>query len=356
MKTGIRFVIFSALFAGVVIGGCRGNAEEQKKTETAAIEVVQGVVEAIEMPRTLPLTGSLIANQQSDVAANASGQVIQTFVERGSSVKKGQPLVQLDIRSAEFSSAEAHANLESAEAHLQLANTVCQRNEKLFKKGAISREEWERTDNQCKASASSEKAAQARAGLAGKFLTDMTVRAPFEGMIGERYVSVGEYVQPPSKVALVIQISPLKLQLSVPEEEISLITIGEDVSFQVQAYPGENFTGRTAFIAPHVRQATRDLLVEAVVPNKDQRLRPGMFATAEIRLAGQILPVVPVTALRYQNGNSRIFMITGGRVEERIVQTGSVREGLISVIHGIKPGERFVKQLDDQIREGVLVR
>ena len=356
MKTKIRFVSFSALLALTVIGGCRGNAQEQQKPQIQAIQVVQGVVESLEMPRSLPLTGSLTANQQSDVAANASGQVTHTFVERGDSVKKGQPLVQLDVRNAEFSSDEARANLESAEAHLQLANTQCQRNEKLFKKGAISREEWERTDNQCKASASSERAAKARAGQAGKSLTDMTVRAPFDGMIGERYVSVGEYVQPPSKVALVIQISPLKLQISVPEEDISLIYIGEEVSFQVQAYPGENFTGKTAFIAPHVRQATRDLVVEAVVPNKDLRLRPGMFATAAIKLPDQVLPVVPVSALRVQNGVSRIFMIVEGRLEERVIQTGSEREGLISIMEGVRPGERFVKELNDQVRDGAAVR
>jgi membrane fusion protein, multidrug efflux system len=344
------------LLLGVAGAGCRPSAAEPLKPPPATIQVASAVIATRPMPRSLPLTGSLVANQQADIAANASGRVIRTFVDRGALVRPGDALVQLDVLAARLSEAEAQANLDSAQEQRQLADVQCRRNQELLSKGAISHDEWERTDSQCRTSTGTAKAAAARASLAKKTLRDGTVRAPFAGLIGDRFVSVGEYVQPASKVASVVQIAPLRLQLSAPEEEVGHVTPNGEVTFQVLAYPQETFTGIITYIAPAVRPTTRDLVFDALVPNQDGRLRPGMFATAALKLPDEPLPTVPRRSLRSHDGTHRLLMVVGGRIEERVIQIGPERDGDVVVLDGVRAGERFVLQPSDQVKDGVAVR
>ena len=335
---------------------CRPTAEKPLKPPPAAIQVATAVIATRPMPRSLPLTGSLVANQQADIAANASGRIIRTFVDRGALVRQGDPLVKLDVLAAQLTEAEAQANLDSAEVQRQLADVQCQRNQKLLDKGAISHDEWERTDGQCRPSVGTVKAAAARASLAKKTLGDATVRAPFSGLIGDRFVSVGEYVQPASKVASIVQISPLRLQLSAPEEEVGHVTPNGEVTFQVLAYPKETFTGIITYIAPAVRPTTRDLVFDALVSNKDGRLRPGMFATAALKLPDAPLPAVPLRSLRTQDATHRLLMVVEGHIEERVVQIGPERDGNVVVVDGARVGERFVLEPSVEVKDGVAVR
>ncbi len=336
---------------------CRGAAREPPLAPPPpAVHVDAPPAEARPMPRSLPLTGALVANRQAEVAADATGRVARTFVERGAMVRAGDPLVQLDVRSAAIGDEEALGNLEIAQAQRELAERQCARYETLFAKGAISRDEWDRLASQCRSTAGSARAARARADLARKTLADATVRAPFAGMVGERFVNVGEYVQQSSRVASLVELAPLRLQLTVPEAEVGRIAQRQVVSFEVQAFPGESFHGTVTFIGPAVRAATRDLVVEAAVPNADRRLRPGMFATAQLELPAEPVVAVPRSALRGDGASARLFAVLDGRIEERIVQTGAERDGYVAVLDGLKAGERVVTRPSDQVRDGVPVQ
>lgn len=345
------------LAAALALAACnRGPQQEPAAAPPPpAVHVETVEVQARPMPRDLPLTGQLVTNQQSEVAANAMGRVVKTFVDRGSYVKQGQPLVQLDTSSAQLSEAEARANLQSATASQELANTLCKRNQELLDKGAISKEEWERTNTQCHTSESQTAAAKARAELAQKSLSDATVRAPFSGMVGQRYVSVGEYVQPSTRIANMVELDPLRLQLTVAEADIGHVQEGAQVQFQVEAFPSETFTGTVKYIDPTVRSATRDLVVEAVVENPEHKLKPGMFATAHLRLADEPLPVVPKSALRLDGNSARLFAVVEKQIEERLVQVGPERDGYVAILDGLRPGEKVVAKPDDSVKDGVPV-
>lgn len=346
-----------ALGMVLLLNACKSEAEAGSMTKVAppTIHAATAKVESQDMPRELVLTGSLTANQQADVAANASGRVVKTYVERGSYVKEGTPLVQLDIKTAAFSEAEAKANLEVARAQRELAAAQCQRNQELFNKGAISKDEWDRINSTCRTSESSAAAAQARAELAGKTVQDSTVRAPFSGMVGERFVSVGEYVQPSTKVVNLVELKPLRLQITVPEADLAAVQQGQQVRFDVQAYPGETYTGEVLYIGPSVRSSSRDLLVEAKVANTDGRLRPGMFATSHLKLPDQALPVVPKSALRVDETTTHIFTVVDGKVQERIVQTGVEKDGMVGILDGLKTGETIVKEITADVKDGAVI-
>jgi membrane fusion protein, multidrug efflux system len=350
-----RFVPWRVFIVLSFVAGCGSTREEPVEPPSGPIQVNSAIIDTQPMPSFLPLTGSLVANEQSDVAANASGRVIRTYVERGSFVRKGDPLVLLDTRIAQLSKTEAEANLEAAEVQRRLADAQCERNNELYQKGAISRDEWEQIESRYKSSENAAQAASARANLARISLGDATVRATFSGLVGERFVSVGEYVQPQSKIASVVQITPLRLKVSAPEEVIGHITRDGEVSFQVLAFPNETFTGTITYIAPEVRPTTRDVVFEALVPNNDGRLVPGMFATATLHLPDKPLPAVPTTALRTQNGISRLFLIIENHLVERIVQVGPVHDGYVALLDGVQAGDRFVLEPTDQVKDDVAV-
>jgi len=351
-----RFSLCAALLPLAVAGCNSASAEMPLKPEGAAISVQTAEVKARPMPNELLLTGQLVANQQSDVAANAVGRVVKTLVDRGSVVRSGEILAQLDTKSAQLSEAEARANLENAQASEELAQELCKRNTELLQRGAISKEEGERTASQCRTSAASLEAARARSAMAEKTLSDATVRAPFSGMIGERYVSVGEYVQPATRVVTLVQLDPLRLQLTVSEADIGKIHEDQQVSFSVEAFPDRTFTGTLKFVDPTVRTSTRDLIAEAVVANADHALRAGMFATAHLTLPDQMLPAVQQDALVIEGSSTRLFAIVAGHVEERVVQKGPSRDGWVALLDGAKDGDKVVSPVTSAVKDGVPVK
>ena len=347
----------AASLAVLALAGCNGGAKKEPPAapEPPAIHVETATAAPRPMPRDLPVTGQLVANQQSDVAANAAGRVLQTLVERGTYVKQGAVLVQLDSKSLRLTQVEANANVQTAMAAQELADTLCKRNQELFDKGAISKEEWERTASQCKTSAASVEAARARSDLAAKSLSDATVRAPFAGMVGERFVSVGEYVQPSTKVVNLVELDPLRLQLTLAEADIGHVQQDQPVQFSVEAFSDQTFTGTVKYIDPTVRSTTRDMVVEAVVPNSDHKLRPGMFATARLHLPDEPLVSVPKTALRTEGTTTHLFAVVDGHIEERIVQAGPERDGFVAVLDGVSAGDVVVSKLDPAVKDGVPV-
>lgn len=345
--------LISGLAVSVAVSGCqrRGAPAPTPPPEPAIAVETADVVER-PMPRYLTLTGTLTPHESSDVAANAQGAVLLTQVERGSLVEKGDVLARLDARTAVLSTAEAEATSAQAKSQLEAAKIECDRVEKLFKANAITGVEYDKQHAQCEAAQWAAKVAEARVSIARKGLGDATVRAPFAGMIAERYVSAGEYVQPASKVARVVSIDPLRLEITVPEQSVALVKTGLAVDFKVAAFPAETFKGSIRYIGPSLRATSRDLVVEAVVPNADKRLRPGMFATAKIALGESPSPVVPKGAVRVDGSLRRIFVAAGERIEERIVKVGEERDGVLEIEQGVKVGEKVVSKLGPEVRDG----
>jgi membrane fusion protein (multidrug efflux system) len=346
-----------ALALTVVAAGCqrRGDAALAPPAEPPIAVSTVDVVEK-PMPRFLTLTGSLTPNEASDVAANASGAVLSTAVERGALVEKGAILAKLDARSAALSTAEAVANANAAKANLEVAKAECDRVEKLYKAGAITGADYDKQHAQCTSAEWTTKVADARVNLASKGLGDATVRAPFAGMIAEKYVSAGEYVQASSKVARVVAIDPLRLEISVPEQSAPLIKVGLEVNFQVAAFNDESFKGAVRYIGPTLRAGSRDLLVEAVVPNAGTRLRPGMFATAKIALGEKPVAVIPVAAVRVDGTLRRVFVVAGDHLEERLVKLGEERDGLFEIEQGVATGEKVVSPVKPEAHDGARIK
>ncbi|MEP7049050.1 MAG: efflux RND transporter periplasmic adaptor subunit [Pseudomonadota bacterium] len=307
------------------------------------------------MPEFLTLTGSLLADRESDIAADANGKVLTTKVERGQSVKQGELLATLDASAAALSARAALAQEQLAKTQAEQARTECDRSRQLFASGAISKAEYDRSIAQCTGTQWSVAAASAQHGSAAKMVGDSAIRAPFAGVIGERYVNVGQYVQPSTRVVSLYSVDPLRLELSVPEANVALVRPDMQVDFQVAAFGEQSFSGKVRFISPNVRQASRDLVVEALVPNADAKLRPGMFATVRLKIGEKPAVVAPLSAIRKDLDPPRAYAVVAGHVEERVVQLGEEVEGVVAVINGVKAGDMLVQNPTNAVHDGVRV-
>lgn len=325
-------------------------------SQTAAIRVETVAVKEQPMPEYLTLTGSLRASQESEVAADASGKVTQTFVERGQKVKQGDTLLVLDARGAALSANQAAAQTGLARAQLEQAQKECARVKSLFQSGAISQAEFDRTTSQCQTTQFSAAAAQAQQQSAQKIVGDSVIRAPFAGIVGERYVNLGQYVQPSTRVVSLYNPDPLRLELTVPEANVAAMKPDALVTFTVSSYEGESFKGAVKFISPNVRPSTRDLVIEALCPNPDGKLRPGMFVVAHIAAGEKLASAVPKTAVRRNDLSARVFLVAEKRIQERLVQTGGEKGDEIAIIVGLKAGDQVVAVPGPDVRDGALVQ
>lgn len=334
--------------------GCKPKTVEGSDAPAAkpAVSVETEDVTLMEVPRTLRLTGTLRGDRETDLAANASGRVLSTAVERGAHVKPGQVLAVLDVRALSLSAAEARANASSVRAQQEQAQAECERYEQLKQKGAISDLEYQQKVTQCRTLPLSAEAATARAALAAQNVGDGVIRAPFAGVIAERFIEVGQFVRQDSKVVTIVAVDPIRLELAVPEAEAAKITEGAELDFGVAAHPARRFTGKIRFISGVVRRATRDLIVEAVIENSERLLMPGMFADVALIVGTTQLPSVPQKSLLAADEQARLFVLADGRLEERIVALGPKVGERVSVTRGVALEDKIVVSELSQLSNG----
>jgi len=353
----MRSLVLLAVLLG--LAGCRASEDAAAATRlreaAAPVHVTTAAVVERPMPEFLTLTGALRASASSDVAADVTGKVVATFVERGQAVKKGQTIAVVDARSAALAATAAQAQSRVAQEQLEEARRDCARVKHLLETGAISQAEFDKQTSQCTSQQWSAAAAEAQQQSASKLLGDANIRAPFNGYIGERYVNVGQYVQMNTRVASVYAPDPLRLELTVPEASVGAIQQDMPVRFTVTAYGDQVFTGNVKYISPNLRDSTRDLVIEAVVPNGDFKLKPGMFAVARIELGSKPHAVVPKAAVVTDDSGSRIYVVAGAQVQERLVQLGATAGDVVTVVEGVKPGEMVVVQPGPDVRDGAQV-
>jgi membrane fusion protein (multidrug efflux system) len=315
------------------------------------VKVSTVAVEKQPMPRYLTLTGSVFADRQSEVAANVSGRIAATYVERGKSVKAGDILAVVDSKAAGFSAAAATAQSQAAETQVELARQECARADTLFAQGAIAKSEFDRLKTTCTSQLYQANAARANADLAGKLAGDTVIRAPIDGMIGERYVNIGEYVQPATKVASIFAINPARVSISVPEQAVALVKENQTLDVRVSAFE-RTFPAVVRYISPALRPTTRDLIVEAFALNAEGALRPGMFATVQLLVGEEEQATVPRDAIKFEGTVKRLFLARDGHAFELVVRTGVEKDGRVAVLEPLGQEDKVIVNPPASLRDG----
>jgi len=258
----------------------------------------------------------------------------------------------------------AKASLEWAEAEFGritslLAQKVVSQSEFDQRRTQVdaARQQYQVAQNTAQQSYRSLQAARARVTVARKALADTTVRAPFAGLVSERLVSIGDYVTRGTRVATVVRVDPMRVELTVPEQSVSLIKVGQAVRLTVDAYPNEIFDAKIRFVSPSLRSDQRALTVEAIATNHDGRLKPGLFVTASIQQPlGPAATLVPASAIETISGTRRVYVIRDSKVDERIVTIGDKAGDLIEITTGISKEEIVATDPKGRLTDGMAVR
>lgn len=374
--------------------GCTSPSAEEARPAPAPISISAVAVEARPVDRFIRVTGSLVADAQAEVSAESGGRVVATPIERGTRVEAGAVLVRVSPAEADAQLQEAEANAAQIEARLglkpgdsfdpaivpevmnarasmELAEAEFARIRSLLDQKVVSQSEFDQRRTQVEAARQQHQVAQnaaeqsyrslgaarARVALARKTVADTAVRAPFAGLVAERLVSVGDYVSRGTRVATIVRIDPMRVELTVPEQAVSLITVGQSVTLSVDAYPGEVFDAQVKFVSPALRADQRALTVEAIAANPDGRLKPGLFATASIRRPqSEPALLVPSAAVETVSGTSRVYLVRGDTIEERIVTLGDRLENEIEITSGLTAGDVVAADPKGRLTDGAKVK
>ncbi len=327
-------------FAAVLIvtGGCGKKKPPMQGGWAINVVAFKSVAQPIE--EKISLVGTMAANESVEIKSEIDGVVESIEFEEGQSVNKGQLLFQIDEKKLK-------AKLAQSEANLKMAAASRKRYEQLSQSKSVSGQEVDQAVATYEANA-------ATVELTKEELKDATVQAPFEGVMGARLVSLGQFVTKGTKLTSVVDENPMKAQFNVPERYLGVLKKGQKVTIEVAAYSGQSFSGEVYFISSEVDELTRTTLVKALVSNPDSKLKSGMFATLKLIISVKDNAVViPETAIMYQGDVASVFIVGAeNKAEQRQVTTGIQLAGMVEIASGIKEGEVVVVEGVQKIRPG----
>lgn len=229
-------------------------------------------------------TGELVSPVRSELSAKFPGRVGKVFVDDGARVHKGQPLLEIESDYLKLEEDRAEAAVKRSRAAVEEARRDFERKQGLVEKGSVSQALYERT----KATLDQAEATLAEAGathaLAVQRLEDVVLVSPIDGIVAERRTDVGERLGEATVAFVIVQVSPLRVRFRLPERFLASVERGQVVRARVDPYPEEVFEGRVTNIVQAVDASTRTFVVEAEIPNRDERLKPGLFARVELDL------------------------------------------------------------------------
>ncbi|MFN0108345.1 MAG: efflux RND transporter periplasmic adaptor subunit [Blastocatellia bacterium] len=345
------------------------------------------------LQRSVEVVGSLAADEEVVVAAQAPGELSQLTVDFGSYVTQGQVIAQIDQRDAKLKVEQAEAALKQtiarlgmkdgirfdpeqnadvrvAKASLDWAQTDMDRAAKLVENGDVSRSIYDQAMTQHNLAKARHQAAldlvnqqlavveqqRAALSLAKKAITDTVVRAPISGAVKEKFANRGSYLAVGGRIVSLVKISPLRLRADIPESSAASVRKGQTINLTVEALAGRTFSGRIVRIGPSLSEQTRALTVEAEVGNSGNQLRPGMFAKSQLITAKDTPAVmIPAKSIITAAGLSKIFVIENGKAVERIVKTGATDGELLEIVEGVKEGEVVAASNLDKLQTGTIV-
>lgn len=316
-------------------------------------EAVTTIVAAVEdWPSTLNAIGTVAAVRGVTVSADLPGVVERIAFESGQAVRQGDVIAVLDTR-------QERAQLAAAVAQHELARLNYERMNGLLSERVISKAEFDRAT-------ADQRQAEARAGEIRAAIARKTIRAPFAGILGIRHVNLGQYLSAGDALVTLEALDPIYVNFGVPQQAAGQMRAGRAVRVAIDGPSADAFSGRITAIDSVVDANTRNVQVQATVPNHDGRLRPGMFVQTDVAVgASQSVVALPASSINYAPYGDSVFVvadITGedGRVykgvRQQFVTLAGTRGDQVAVVSGVKAGEQVVTSGVFKLRNGAAVQ
>ena len=320
---------------GPPMGAPRGAFGGPVPVETARVETK-------DISITIDAVGTLSAGESAEIRAEVAGAVVAVNFSEGQPVTKGASLVEID-------DSLIRAELMKAQAAYNTRETAFGRSDKLKTSGYVSKQDWEENRGSLQEARADIETARIR-------LEKSKVLAPFDGIAGLRAFSVGDYVQIGELLTTLDAVDPVKITFSAPEKNYSAIQTGQKVSFSVDAWPGEAFSGEVYAVSPRIDQNTRNFEAKATIPNPAGKLRPGMFARVSIVTDTQTgALVVPEQAIVQRGDDSHVFAVRDGKAVFQKVTLGLRSAGSVVITAGLAAEDSVVTAGIMKLRDGAAV-
>jgi len=330
------------------LAACTKASPESKaaKAATGAAQRTMPVEVAVARTDTvidaILASGQIEALQSIEIRPDIEGRLAHILVREGAAVAKGTPLFKVD-------DGELRAEVARAEADRDLARQALERTRELMGQRASSQADLERAE-------ATARSTQAQYELLSLRLSRTTVRAPFAGVVGCRFVSLGDYVTTSSRLAALQTVNPQRAVFQVPERYADRLKVSQRVVFRVASLPGKEFVGMVDFVDPVVQLPGRSITVKAEVSNPRRELQAGMFI--DVRLATDVRPaavVVPEDAVLPLQGANFVWVAKDGKATRRQVELGVRTPGWVEAKKGIERGELVVVGGQERLSEGAPV-
>ena len=303
-------------------------------------------------PSTLSVIGTAAAIQGVTVSADLPGTIDKIHFESGQWVQEGDVLVELDTR-------QERAQLASLEAQRDLARINYDRAQQLVKAGVISRSDYDNATAQ-------QKATEAQVGDIRAAIARKTIRAPFSGVLGIRQVSLGQYLAAGQAIVALESLSPIYVNFGVPQQHMTEVALGRVLRVTNSDLPGMAFSGRINALDSVISEETRNIQVQAILTNKENKLRPGMFVQVELPLGEprEVVPL-PASAINYAPYGDSVFVVVDMKdpqgntyrgVRQQVVKIEGSRGDQVAVTSGVNPGDEVVSSGVFRLRNGAPVQ
>jgi membrane fusion protein (multidrug efflux system) len=339
---GLGFVKYKQISAAIAQGASYAPPPDAVTTIVAKRE---------NWPSTLNIIGTAQAIQGVVVSADLPGTVSKINFESGQAVKAGDVLAELDTR-------QERAQLAAAEAQRDLARLNFARTQELVKQGVIARNEFDNTIEQ-------QKSAEAQVGEIEATIERKTIRAPFAGILGIRQANLGQYLAAGQAIVPLQKLDPIYVNFGVPQQSTAQVRSGRTLRVSSDDLPGAAFTGRVTAVDSVISEATRNIQVQATLPNPAGKLRPGMFVQVQVVLgASRDVITLPASAINYAPYGDSVFVVTDltdpkGKtyrgVRQQFVKVDGSRGDQVAVVTGVNPGDEVVTSGVFKLRNGAAV-
>jgi len=336
-----------AYWAGTRSTPVPGNASAAASSAAPAKGPPSVVIEAarvsvVKLPQSLTAVGSLRSDETIIVRPEIAGRVTQISFKEGEAVAKGSMLLRLD-------GSVQQADLERAKANYVLSKSKFDRAVELRKQGFISSQATDEAENMLHVAKADVELMQAR-------FDKTAIVAPFAGTIGLRQISVGDYVKEGQDMVNLESLDPLKVDFRVPEISLSQVKDGQTLQISLDALPDKVYDGRVYAINPLIDANGRSIVIRAQVPNKDGKLRPGMFARVRLFTSGsKDTLVVPEESLFPLGDDKYVYKIVDSKAMRQKVEIGQRRDGRVEIVNGLAPEDTVVTAGVIKLRDGAPV-
>jgi membrane fusion protein (multidrug efflux system) len=356
---GVVLLVLILLIAFARSKSDKVSAAETTKTETIMVGPENIAVATTGAIMSGPaLSGTLEPEREAVLRAQVQGSVLQTYADQGQAVSAGTVLARIDASGIQDAYSSARAGVVAARNSADIAARDLARNEKLLAAGAIAERDIEQSRRASIAAQAALEDANSRLAAAEKQFRSTTVTAPFGGVVSERPVSAGDIVQPGTPLFTVVDPSSMRLEASVPAEQLSSIRVGVPVTFTVSGYPGRDFVGHIVRVNPTADPTTRQVRIYVSIPNAGRTLVGGLFATGRMSTATRTGLVVPTTAVDVRGTAPSVVRVKGGKAEKVQIQVGVTDKAseTLEVLSGLQAGDTLLLGAAQGITPGTPVK